>query len=143
MGGSVAAGQYSTAMNKGITDYGYSLTAIGANTLAWGLGQIAVGTNNVAHGNSVDNFNWSWVPTEDLFIIGNGSLAMDWETNTWTPGPPSNALVVRKNGDTRVAGNLQVKGGIRVAPSGDISMGDFHTGDNPATLNSGLRYETE
>ena len=128
-----ASGDFSTAMSWA-TANGLASTAMGFGIQAQGMGQVVVGTNNVPQGDLR-----SWLPADDLFVVGNGSV----DDSYLVLGPPSNALVVRKNGDTRVAGNLQVKGGIRVAPGGDISMGDFHTGDNPAALNNGLRYESE
>jgi hypothetical protein len=109
--GSVAEGDYSLAMAQGWTT-GYSAIALGEGAKAQAMNQVVVGTYNVAQGNGS-----SVVPTDDLFIVGNG---------TYTT--PSNAFVVKKNGNTKVSGNLEVVGAIRVPPQGDISMGEFTAG---------------
>jgi hypothetical protein len=100
-----------------------------------------VGYYSVPQGDPVN-----WVPTDDLFVIGNGGEALT-EGEVTTAANPSNAFVVHKNGNVRVAGDIDTKGTIRVKPSGDLSMGAFTQGTNPANeqtgLNAGLRYPTE
>ena len=96
-----------------------------------------IGRLNVSQGNPT-----TWVPTDDLFVVGNG------DADEWVP---SNAFVVHKNGNVRAAGNVQSKGGFRTPPMGDLDMGSFTAGTNPAApstdakpgLNAGLRYPTE
>ena len=125
--GSTASGDYSTALGGETNASGYSSTAFGEGTQAVGdystafgyyttaqaFGSIAIGSLNVAQGNST-----TWIPTDDLFVIGNGN------PDTWEP---SNALVVKKNGDTTINGAMTVTGRskILVEPQGDLSMGSF------------------
>jgi hypothetical protein len=138
-----AFGWGSTAITSGYAE-GFQSTAIGPASNAKGVVQVVVGINNVPQGDALN-----WVPTDDLFVIGNGG-----ETtipDEVSPGVSSNALTVHKNGDLRVAGNVQSKGGFRTPPMGDLDMGDFKTGVNPAALptdanpgmNAGLRYPNE
>jgi hypothetical protein len=103
-----------------------------------------VGINNVPQGDALN-----WVPTDDLFVVGNGGETVI--PDEVSPGVSSNALAVHKNGNLRVAGNVQSKGGFRTPPMGDLEMGDFKAGVNPAApqtdtnpgLNAGLRYPGE
>ena len=96
--GTIAAGNYSTAMGKETTAARYYSTAMGAYTTADGQTSTAMGWytragsfcsmaigryNDFRYGDTV-----SWVETEPLFIIGNGSD----EDNL------SNAMLVRKDG---------------------------------------------
>jgi hypothetical protein len=133
--GATALGYQNYAMADGATAFGNESqasgrfsTAIGMRANAQALGSVSLGRNNVAQGDSS-----AWVETDDLIVVGNGE---DYGTSR-------NALVVHKNADTRVGGRLDVKGGIRTAPMGDIGMGGFTSGPNPATLNDGLRYSGE
>jgi hypothetical protein len=101
--GSLATGMLTEARG----DYS---SAFGLQTIAQGFAQVVVGRHNIAQG---DGRNW--VETDDLFVVGNGPAA----------SAPSNAMVVRKNGDTIIAGALTVKGTMHIEPSGGISMGEF------------------
>lgn len=105
---------------------GYAFAA-GHGTIAQGYAQAVFGEYNIAQGDSV------YVPDDSLFILGNGTDASH----------RSNALVVKRTGDTEisgkvtadtdvsVAGKLAVAGAVRfdglvrIAPQGDIGMGDF------------------
>lgn len=173
MGGSAAGGDYSIAGSAGQAegDYstamgqGYSLgwgsvalstgraqgdfsTAIGLHVAANGFGQVAIGRNNVVQGSAT-----GLVGTDDLFIIGNGAVTGSYASNpynalvAYVAGPPSNAFVVHHDGNTRAQGKVESKGGFRTPPMGDLGMGGFTAGTNPADpvngLNSGLRYPTE
>jgi hypothetical protein len=68
------------------------------------LDSFVVGAYNVIEGSTN-----SWVSTDDLFVVGNG-----------TSSAPSDALRVKKNGDTTVNGVLCVTGGLRV--TGTLSL---------------------
>lgn len=116
------------ANNKVSSQYG---TAIGLQNRVDSYDAFVVGRYNVAQGSN------TWVPTDDLFVVANGSLDT----------ARANALVVLKNGNTRIAGTVQAKGGFRTPKMGDIDMGEFTAGPNPADattgLNAGLRYPSE
>jgi hypothetical protein len=71
---------------------------------------------------------------DDLLIVGNG---------TAYPPAASNAVKVRRNGAMRAAGVVESKVGFRTPKMGDIDMGLFTAGPDPATLNSGLGYAGE
>jgi len=101
--GSLATGMQTEARG----DYS---TAFGFETIAQGFAQAVVGRHNIAQGNAQE-----WVETDDLFVVGNGASA----------AAPSNAMVVKKNGDTIISGSLNVKGAMHIEPSGGISMGEF------------------
>lgn len=134
---SVALGTAS-ALNAGCTAMGYSSaigiasTAMGHEILASSYSSTAMGRSNVGGGSPTE-----WREEDPLFEIGNG---------TGTPNDPNwfrNALTMRKNANMRTAGVIEAKGGLRAAPLGDLSMGDFTAGQNPATLNKALKYSGE
>jgi hypothetical protein len=125
---SQAAGLLSTSMGYLTYAGGDYSTSLGLFTDAEGYAQVVMGRYNVTQGSTT-----SWNSTDDLFIIGNGT---SYSTR-------SNAFVVKKNGDTSVNGKLAATGdttlsgkltvsnkarfdqAVRVAPQGDISMGEF------------------
>ena len=96
----IAVGHYSMAFGLSTTASGYASTASGLYTTAAASLSFAIGTYNVGGGNAT-----TWVPTDPLFEIGNG-----------TSTTASDALVVYKNGNAILQGTLQV------APGGDIPM---------------------
>jgi autotransporter adhesin len=126
---------------------GYSNSATGDRAVAIGSFSLASGYAATALGGGVKAlqplqtvlgaYNDPLVDTDALFVIGNGIEI--------TPGQPatavrSNAFVVRRNGDTDAAGNLnskkatgynKFKAPILVPESGDISMGEFTAGEEP------------
>jgi hypothetical protein len=102
-GASLATG----AQTEASGDYASSF---GLETIAQGFAQVVIGRNNIAQGDAKN-----WIDTDDLFIVGNGASA----------AAPSNAMVVKKNGDTVVSGSLTVKGAMHIEPRGGISMGEF------------------
>ncbi|AHF92926.1 calcium-binding protein [Opitutaceae bacterium TAV5] len=124
-----ASGSASTAIGSGNSASGDYTAAFGYYNQAQAINLFAIGRLNVAQGSRT-----AWVPSDDLFVIGNG----DWDEWTY-----SNAFAVHKNGTTRSAGPFEAKGGIRIPPGGDVSMGTFTQGNDPSTLNAGLRYQGE
>lgn len=107
--GSGANGRYSTALGAGSNTYGDYSIAIGNYSETDGLYSIAFGNYTLAHGyaelvtgryNIAQGSGTSWVTTDDLFVVGNGTSS----------GSRSNAFVVSKNGDTKVYGALTVSG---------------------------------
>ena len=129
---STASGSYATAFGLQSKAVGSYSTVIGSNLTANTPHEFIIGRYNVPLAETSD-----WVATGNLLVLGNG-------TNT---NAQSNALVVQKNGNTRVAGIVEAKGGFRTPRMGDIDMGEFTAGPNPgdssAGLNAGLRYPGE
>ena len=95
-----AYGDFSAAFGCGGIADGFASAAFGEGTLAQASHSFAVGRFNVSGGN-----NTSWVSTDPLFEVGNG-----------TPETASDAFVVYKNG------NAAFQGVVQAAPGGDIPM---------------------
>jgi len=137
---SLAYGAYSTTLGPySITNGDFSISA-GFTTTTAGYCQFVIGQWNNPQGDPNN-----WYATDDLFQIGNG---VDGDH-------PSNALVVKKNGDTRINGNTMINGGLIVTGTaitsgtttkivstgtnqlvlipeqGDLSMGAFTAGAQP------------
>ncbi len=138
-GAAIASGEYSFAA-VGAQARGYQSVALGQYAVAQAANSTAIGNLNIPQGDAT-----AWIPTDDLFVIGNSSHYYNGQ---------SNAFVVHKNGNTRAAGTVEAKGGFRTPPMGDIAMGDFTAGpipgghsatagSDPETLNAGLRYQGE
>ena len=109
---SVATGTSAFAIGNNAAATGSTAAAFGELTIAQSYDSLVLGRFNIAQGNST-----TWVGSDDLFVIGNGvSLAA-----------PSNALVVKKSGDTKITGKLEVTGRskIQVEPQGDLLMGSY------------------
>ena len=100
-----ASGFYSTAMGNGTTASGTSSTAMGYVTTANSFGMTAIGSRNIIR---PENTPDDWVPTDDLFVIGNGMYA------------PSNAFSVKKNGETYIQGNLGI--GTSTIPTAKLEV---------------------
>jgi hypothetical protein len=127
-----AAGVNSTAMGYGTTANGDNSTAIGVNTFASGTGSLAMGDSTVAFGvdstamgggtiaDSLDETivgannvrsggnSTSWIPTDALFTVGNGS----------SDSARSNAFQILKNGNATLNGTLSFKDANTGPPSG-------------------------
>ena len=117
-GGSMAAGSLTTAYGSCSTAMGLLTiatggrsTALGEATSANALCSTAVGRTNIGGGSPN-----TWIPTDPLFEIGNGTPLVDIEGAPYVPAAPSNALTVYKNG------NMDVQGVVTCAPGGDIPM---------------------
>jgi hypothetical protein len=152
--GSIASNHHSTAFGAGTSAIGLGATAFGYCTLAKGYVATSMGDYTVANAYSClalgrlnvgsftfidDQDDWNdgntqWFPNDPVLEIGNGN---------WSDGP-SNALTILKNGTLRTAEKIESKVGVRIPQQGDLSMGIFNTGQNPATLDPelGLEYPT-
>lgn len=84
-----AAGLRSVAFGDNATARGTFSTALGLNTTASASASVALGRWNVARGASD-----AWRGSDPLLVAGNGT----------GPSDRSNALMLRKNGDLRIAG---------------------------------------
>ncbi|MDB2695645.1 hypothetical protein N9Y47_03465 [Flavobacteriaceae bacterium] len=93
-----AKGTNSTAMGYYTTAEGTNSTAMGDYTTAESFGQITIGMYNTTLAGSTTVFD----ANDRLFVIGNGESVTK----------ESDALVILKNGDTRLNGALTVSGTI-------------------------------
>lgn len=162
---SLAAGQYTYAAASDSTALGCVTYAGGEESIAggmhcytWGIGSLSLGAYNNTSGDYSQALGYAvaaqsyaqtvigqynvippqldsnnWVPTDELFTIGNGT----------SQAAPSNAMVVKKNGDTQINGKLTLSGSsgglvvsgtgsvVLINPAGDLSMGAFTTGTAP------------
>ncbi len=158
LGGGWAGGTNSTCFGASTaargtlsTCFGNWTTAWGFDSTAFGLGSYAAGDISTTFGNQVSansyasvafgQFNagiapsgggaTNWVATDPVLEIGNG-----------VSGAGSNAVTIFKNGKLRTAGTIESQAGMRVPQTGDLSMGSYTNGNNPASLNpaTGLLY---
>jgi len=143
---STASGSTSTAMGYGTeatgnyaTSMGYSSQASGNYTLATGQATKAEAFNSTAIGkyNIGGGSPTSWVATDPLFEIGNG---------TYTA--PHNALTVYKNGNTDVDGVLRAKNniwpgngaGVEIAYNNSLGIGYVQAYDRNTAIWKDLAF---
>jgi hypothetical protein len=123
-----ATGDYSLAMGSGTIASGYNATAIGDHTESVGNSTIAMGAYTYAksfnsfvfgrYNDTTNSSSQSWIDTEPLFVLGNGSF----------PNDRSNAVTVLKNAKTGIntvspAAMLHI---VRNAPSGGPLHANAH-----------------
>lgn len=110
--GSYASGDYSTTLGAGTIASGAYSTASGEYTTSSAYVSFAVGFSNVGGGSPT-----TWVATDPLFEVGNGSKTVSGTVfgNPAATGP-SDAFVVYKNGSAKFSGP------VTVPPGGDIPM---------------------
>ncbi|MCL5795010.1 MAG: hypothetical protein M1338_01500 [Patescibacteria group bacterium] len=82
----IASNNQSVAMGQSTTSSGYNTVAAGITTTAQAYASLVIGRYNVISGTTD-----SWVSTDQLFVIGNG---------TGTGASAANAVTVLKNGNT-------------------------------------------
>ena len=108
---SIANGFVSFTMGAySISDGNFS-TSMGVVTTAESYGQSTFGIHNTDASGTVDSF----VATDRLFVIGNGT----------STSSRSDAMVILKNGNTTINGNLDVNGDfeeVNATDSGDADM---------------------
>ena len=110
MGGfTKASGESSTAMGSFTTAAGELSTAMGYGTYSKAYSSLSIGRHNDSIASSS---NTSWVATDPVFIIGNGTAN----------NARNNALVVLKNGNTNIAGNTNVAGEITRTATGTANI---------------------
>jgi len=112
-----AIGMYSIAMGYQSTAEGSYSFALGSNNRAEGMAAVAIGQSNIAQARNMVVFGrynlysgnpGSWVPTDPLFVIGNG-----------TSTERSNALTILKNGRMGIGTHqptqmLDIDGQVRI-----------------------------
>ncbi len=97
-----ALGAESTAIGHAASGNGTRSVSIGFRTLAESKDQITIG----AHNTIVTGDENNWVSTDRLFVIGNG----DADSNGGGSSSRSDALVMLKNGNTTLNGQLTIDG---------------------------------
>ena len=97
-----ALGAESTAIGHSAAGNGTRSTSIGFRTIAESKDQITIGAHNTIVTGDEDN----WVSTDRLFVIGNG----DADSNGGGSSSRSDALVMLKNGNTTLNGQLTIDG---------------------------------
>ncbi|MBK7962715.1 MAG: hypothetical protein IPK04_16900 [Bdellovibrionales bacterium] len=157
---STASSGYSTALGNTTSASGGSSTAMGQGSVASGQASIAMGLSSTAGGNysmavgrsatapsqaqsTFGQYNYvsgtesatSWVTTDPLFVIGNGTA----------PGSLSNAMTVLKNGNVGIGTTtpqtaLDVNGVIRVAMYEAQPFACDAAHDGSLALTSGYRH---
>ncbi|MCS7008632.1 MAG: hypothetical protein NZL93_01685, partial [Chthoniobacterales bacterium] len=129
--GAKATGRLSFAQGEYAHAQAPHSVAIGNSVRTQGYAQVVIGYYNKLVGDPFPTSSASSYPhpkpDSPIFVIGNGKRS--------AAGPPhdqpSNALTVAYNGATRINGTLTVRQTIRVAPGGDLPMGEFTAGSNP------------
>ena len=94
-----AEGDYSTAMGRLTRAYGVNSTAIGKEVKAYSLSEVVIGSYNTYYSPNGGISNYD--AADRLFVIGNGT----------TPSFPSDALIMLKNGNTTINGQLTLSDG--------------------------------
>lgn len=130
-GASATAG-YAFAMGNGASASGNGSFAIGNHVTAAYADSVVLGQWNAPISGSASG-NTTWAATDPLLVVGNGADASH----------TANALVILKNGDTAINGNLSLQGNatfngpavvnstvnftgnVTVQPQGDILMGAY------------------
>ncbi len=92
-------GDYSRGIGLNARAFGVNATAIGRQLNANSLAEIQLGQYSKFVSGSAD----TWVPTDRLFVIGNGQPDINLALN-------SDALVMLKNGNTTLNGQLTLDG---------------------------------
>lgn len=95
----IASAEQSCAIGNQVNATGYATNCFGQLATAKAYNSFVCGRYNVIEGTTT-----SWVSTEPLFIIGNG---------TGTGANAKNALTVYKNGNTTISGSVEISGSIR------------------------------
>ncbi|MBA4373329.1 MAG: hypothetical protein C0402_10780 [Thermodesulfovibrio sp.] len=112
-----ASGMVSTAMGFRTTASGFASTAMGADTTAASCEETVIGRyNNPVFG----NVN-SWVPTDRLFVIGNGT----------SDAARSDAVVVLKNGNVGIGSGAPT---VKLDVAGSVKA-NYFSGDGSAIIN--------
>jgi hypothetical protein len=110
--GTTASGLRATAMGASTTASGHEATAMGRGTTAQAYASLALGQYNVVEGSQT-----SWVVTDPLLVVGNGTDEAD----------RSNALTLRKNGDLAIAGRLATGFNSTASGASSTAVGYFST----------------
>ena len=98
-----ASGNSSTSIGNETLAAGNSSTAMGKGTKAKSFCEVSIGQLNTDYELVHSNFSVTgWLPQDRLFVIGNGNVTLDTTR--------SDALIVYKNGNMEVNGNITYTG---------------------------------
>ena len=119
-----AEGDYSTAMGRLTRAYGVNSTAIGKEVKAYSLSEVVIGSYNTYYSPNGGISNYD--AADRLFVIGNGT----------TPSFPSDALIMLKNGNTTINGQLTLSDGTSsiTFPNSDGTNGQVLTTDGSGSV---------
>jgi hypothetical protein len=120
---------YSLAAGANNYARGYNSFAMGESIIAEAANSFVVGYNNYA---SATYNREEWVLTDPLFVIGNGGS-----------GTRSNAMVVAKNGNTMINGNLYVTGSIASYSGTGDNLGNHIASQAIKTNGYYLNYDND
>lgn len=128
--GGVALGYSALALGQRSTALGYDSTATTDYSVALGhdsttnaIGQMRLGKSAVAptmRGSSLQPSVSAAAPEDPVFVVGNGV-----DINGEAPPNMKSPLIIYRDGQSHFTNTL------RVAPGGDLSMGDFTDGHDP------------
>jgi hypothetical protein len=111
--GSVAIGHSNVSDSSFTFTAGYNNRAIGIKAFALGENLTAISANSFVIGayNAPTGSNTGWIPSDPLFVIGNG-----------LPGQPSNAFTVLKDGNIILKPGLMIGSGTPLVLGGDGAL---------------------
>jgi hypothetical protein len=129
--GTISSGNSTTALGSLTTATGQATTSLGSNTYASGSHSVSMGLNTTSQSfcslvlgryNTISGTTYSWIATEPLFVIGNGTSS----------AAPSDAFTVLKNGNVGIntstpSTKLDIAGGNNwdlVNGDGDLRIGN-------------------
>jgi len=127
--GTIASADNSTAMGQDTIASGNVSTAMGQETTAQAYASLVLGRYNLISGTTL-----SWVATDPVFVIGNGTSA----------GSPSNAMTVLKDGKTGIGrtptvNTLEVEGNAsKTTATSWLANSDRRIKNSIGTISSGL-----
>jgi len=134
--GAVALGHTNSADSAysfaaGANNYarGYNAFAMGESLIAEAANSFVVGYNNAT---SASYDRDEWVTTDPIFVIGNGGS-----------GGRSDAMVVAKNGNTTINGNLYVTGNISSYSGTGDNMGNHIASQAIKTNGYYINYDSD
>jgi hypothetical protein len=117
---SYASGHTSFATGYKSVASGQLSSTFGDQTISQSYGSVAIGKCNISSGSAT-----LWVPTDPVFAIGNGS----------SPSARSNAMTVYKNGNTDLAGNINL-----IKGKGTLGIGALYVDGSEAIWYDGNCY---
>ncbi|MCP4440042.1 MAG: hypothetical protein GY810_13940 [Aureispira sp.] len=121
--GTTASSRQSTAFGQNTTASADNATAMGLNTRAYSFAETVIGTNSTVY---TPIARTSYNAADRIFTIGNGA----------TTATPSDALVILKNGNTTLNGQLTLSDGVSpfTLPNADGMAGQVLSTDGAGNV---------